>query len=551
MTAAGAHAVPDRQHAETYLRLQAEAELRKALAFPRYRPPRRGLLARSALPGMSVSRRLRRRPRAIAMRMVSQVQPARRSGRLQAHVSGLRSSRAGAMLSRFAGRAGRALGTASGLTALGIQRIIWQLRRRPGRAYQPPPAQECLRKLETLAAALADVGAIDEVTAESVIEDLRTSFAARSLIDQGELLGVPHWYRPARQAASAGPLRAIPVGATADWEVDGQVARAYLGSLILGPSTASLAVMAKFSPAAGQHSGHRMPPAMLALETCTATDDRGANYQAHFSGGGGDERWDGRLSLSPAPPVGLRWLEFTLPGAEPVRVDMAAAPPARPVTSTSLPAATAADRYLDALTANLLLAGSITEPEARRQPRLVEMPSGLLAAGVIAAGSPALGRLSAAAALVGLDLPAPLAQIRPAELPAEWLGMLARRDSHDGPTGVVAVGAALPEVDGACCVIAELHSEPEEAIVQVHARGWPSRHFSTLPAAPFRWAARDDVGGWYMIGDRGSSSSDDEADLELMLRPAINPRARTLEIILTGRTGEVSVTFPLDWQEDI
>ena len=68
---------------------------------------------------------------------------------------------------------------------------------------------------------------------------------------------------------------------------------------------------------------------------------------------------------------------------------------------------------------------------------------------------------------------------------------------------------------------------------------------------PFRWAARDDVAGQYVVGPHGSSSRDDEADLELELQPAIDPAAPTLEIILTGRTGEVSVMFPLDWQEDI
>ncbi len=557
MTAAGEHAVPDRQRAETYLRLRAEAELRKALTFPPYREPRRNLLARhQGFSVISASRRQSRRRRVVAVRRLSQARSGSRSVmQPQVLLRGLRASRTGALLNRSASRTGRALSTLSGRAVFGIQRMGWRLRRRRGRAYEPPPAQDCLRRVATLAAALADAGAIDEVIAESIIEDLRTSLAARSLLDQGELLGrapFPHWlwHNPVRQAAPAGPLRAIPVGATADLVVEGQAARAYLGTLILGPSTASLTVTAKFSPDATEDSLNGMPPEMLAMESCAVTDDRGGTYQANYSGGGGDDRWDGMLSLRPLPPAGLRWLDVSLQGAEPA--NLTAVQPARPVTSTSLPADTVADGYLDALTAELLLTGWIEEPEAGTQPHVVEVASGLLAAGVMAAGSPAPRRLAAAAALLGLDLPPPLALIQPGQLPPEWVGMVARRDSDDGPTGVMPVAAALPEVDGAHCVITELHSEPEQAIMHVHARGWPTDgHFRSLPTMPFRWAARDDVAGQYVVGPHGSSSSDDEADLELELQPAINPAAHTLEIILTGRTGEVSVTFPLDWQEDI
>ena len=87
--------------------------------------------------------------------------------------------------------------------------------------------------------------------------------------------------------------------------------------------------------------------------------------------------------------------------------------------------------------------------------------------------SPALGRLTAVAARLGLDLPVPLAEIRPRRLPEDWLGLLARCDRDDGPAGVIPVAAVLPELDGMRCAIAELESEPEWATIRVHARGWP------------------------------------------------------------------------------
>ena len=50
---------------------------------------------------------------------------------------------------------------------------------------------------------------------------------------------------------------------------------------------------------------------------------------------------------------------------------------------------------------------------------------------------------------------------------------------------------------------------------------------------------------------KGWSFSDATADLTLELRPAINPAARELQVILTGRTSEVSISVPLDWQEGL
>ena len=59
------------------------------------------------------------------------------------------------------------------------------------------------------------------------------------------------------------------------------------------------------------------------------------------------------------------------------------------------------------------------------------------------------------------------------------------------------------------------------------------------------------MGGWYLTSEDGWSYSSERADLDLRLHPAIDPQARELQIILTGRTGEVSVTVPLTWQEDL
>ena len=45
------------------------------------------------------------------------------------------------------------------------------------------------------------------------------------------------------------------------------------------------------------------------------------------------------------------------------------------------------------------------------------------------------------------------------------------------------------------------------------------------------------------------SYGDGRADLEMQFRPAINPQARVLNVILTGPTTRVTASVPLDWQE--
>ncbi len=557
MTAAGEHAVPDRQRAESYLRLQAEAELRKALTFPRYREPRRNPLARhQGFHVIGAAPRRSHRRRAAALRRLSQAQSRGRSSQPQAHLSRLRASRAGTLLSRSAGRAGHVLAAFGNRAAFAVRRMGRRFGGRRGWAYEEAPAQACVRRLATLSAALADAGAIDEVTAESVVEDLRTSLAARSLVDQDELLGgarVARWHGPATQAAPAGPLRAIPVGAKADLQVEGELARAYLGAMILDSDVASLTVTAKFPATLAEETERGMPPEMEVLDHCTATDDRGGTYHAHFGGGGGSDRWDGQFCFRPVPPANVRWLDVALPGADPVRIPLDAAPAALPTTAVPLAPSEAADRFLDVRTVEVLESGWAGDPDDCEDPELVTIASGLLAAGVLAATSPALGRLTAVAARLGLDLPVPLAEIRPRRLPEDWLGLLARCDRDDGPAGVIPVAAVLPELDGMRCAIAELESEPEWATIRVHARGWPEpdHHSRWRQAQPYRWTARDNVGGWYLTSEDGWSYSHGRADLDLRLHPAIDPQARELQIILTGRTGEVSVTVPLTWQEGI
>jgi hypothetical protein len=401
-------------------------------------------------------------------------------------------------------------------------------------------AEACLRRTASQAWALVGADVIDEATANVLIEDLGLALVARGLIDEG-LLGARLAYWMRRKPLNSplpGRLRAIPVGVDTSCKFQGRPLRMFLGTMILQADSAELTVVATAS------SPH--PGLIDALGHCSASDDQARSYQLQLTGGGNDSRCEGSLQFSPFPPDGVRWLDITPPGADPVRVDVEAAAPGLPATTLSLPSETAADRYLDALAVRMLwrICGgeaAIEEPDVGAAIR------GLIGAGVLTPGSTTLGRLVSTANFLGLDL-AP-AGAPDGRMPAHWLEMVRRRDARDGPTGAARLaGAVLPAVDGTRCVITDLASEPSRAIMRVHAWGWQPPHRGVMRPEAVCWTAHDDLGGFYAAAQRGGHFSSDRAEIVLELRPAIAPSATELCIVLTGKTGEVSVTVPLNWQ---
>jgi hypothetical protein len=298
-----------------------------------------------------------------------------------------------------------------------------------------------------------------------------------------------------------------------------------------------------------------MDPVFHALSETSAVDDRGGTYHAHFSGGGGGGEWDGRFHLSPTPPPGVRWLDMTLPGAPAVRVRLDVAPRDLQITTEEV-TTSAADRFLDARALQVLCRKPTdldwaSDDDDSDLPPLFRVASLLVAAGVLRTDSPSLRRLAAVAVQMGEHLPRELSLIQPDALPADWLSLQAAQEGReDGPVGMITVAAVLPEVDGVRCVLGELVSDADSATMQVHASGWlEPRQPGGVRSEQVWWSARDDLGGRYIVGEGGWSSSDSEADLDLEFSPAINPQARVLDIILTGTATQVTVSVPLDWQE--
>jgi hypothetical protein len=591
-------AAPDRGRAETYLRLQAEAELRRALAMPEYKPPR---ARRRANIVCAAQAHLMRRRRAMTHRIVRRqgtgAGPARNQSR-HANQSKVAQATAALQVIRRApkwldvARRAAAAPTAAVVKSAArtspqlsarMQSAAWQRRRRfrrglRHRGYKAPPAEACLTRLEHVAGVFAAVGAITAQTEEEIVGGLRAALAARSRIEQDALLGYHSFSghalvgysrlfggHPMRRiasgtAASSGPPRAIPVGASATGEIEGVRVRFYLGVLVFDHSVATLTVHARFPVELLDDNDGDMHPVYEALNEIRAVDDRGATYQADFNGGGYGE-CDGQLHLSPAPSPEVRWLDMTLPGAPAVRVRLDSAPRDLQITTEQV-TTSAADRFLDAQTIHVLRC-ELTDRDGESDDDdrdladdgcdllpLLRAASHLVAAGVLTSDTPSLRRLAAAAARLDTPLPEPLAAIEPSDLPADWLSQLSRADCTDGPTAAIPIAAVLPEVGGVQCVIVELVSDSESATLQVHARGRPEPQPAVgVHSNQIWWSARDDLGGGYLVGEDGSSYCNGESDLELEISPAINPQARVLDITLTGATTQVTVTVPLDWQE--
>jgi len=177
----------------------------------------------------------------------------------------------------------------------------------------------------------------------------------------------------------------------------------------------------------------------------------------------------------------------------------------------------------------------------------------LLDAGLITLDNPAISRLATLARRLGASLPSDLADRPETDFPDRWRSVLNASGAEDGPTGIAPAVAVLPEFDGRRWVIAGLRSAPYS--VELEVFGWgtdPHRNFHhgmEMPTGIFSWWARDDTGRWHVAGTDGGSWGDMHTDYTLRFTPALHPAATSIDVVLIGQTGRVTVTLPLDWAQ--
>ncbi len=437
-----------------------------------------------------------------------------------------------------------------------LRRLSSPSRREPG----PAP-------IWLAATALIAAGGIDVETAQRVLADLEDAVALRPGIPRGGSGIAPRYWqarvRPQRTAAPALPsvrLCAALAGVTLPLspEHEGWRGEFRLLALVIADGYAALTVAARWVARTGRPASRR--PSHAPSDEVGVVDDQGRSYQASLWDGGiedGREWWDAHLRLSPAPPPGTRWLGISpAAGGAQVRIDLAAPPTPAEVIADPAPSASAAARLLDCAAEALLSAGR-SAAMTGVSGRVAEVAQALAGGGAVPAEEPALARLAALAAALGLDLGVPGAGH--ASLPEAWASILAARGACDGPQAVAPFVVTLPEVDGARFALAGLRSWRDGATLHVLASGWQPSGWGWLafgerlddspPDPPASWQARDSTGRWHIAdkmrwGDGGNGA----AQIQAHLTPPLHPAASSLEVIITGVSSRVRATVPLHWQ---
>lgn len=489
------------EQAETYLRLMAEAELRRALTLPKVR-----------------ERRHRRFP-------------SKRVVRFAFHRLGLRRLPSSVTFRAHSGRPRR----------LRTGRVSWHAHHAIsiGQGRQRH-ASDGMRRLATAANALAAVDAIDEEAGREVITNHGLALELRQRIFAGWRY---HTSRPA-SGPPAGPYRAVGIAQRVALEIDGDAAEITPLALVIGPDRAMLTIAAKRQTKPDDDYDN----AFAFLDGAKAVDNHGGSYGWSLTSGGGGEEWTGGLEMHPAPRPGVLWLDLTfVPDTPPVRINLDQVVPSEPAIEP-LPRSQLADRYLDRVAEQLFTRRPLAETE------WCDGAAALLGAGLITPENPALARLVTLARRRGASVPSNLADRPDAELPERWLSVLDANGAEDGPTGITVAAAVLPELDGSRWVIAGLRSNPDSA--ELHVLGWGGGdqrsfhpHLDWTPDT-FTWWARDSTGRWHVASMEGGSWDDEHSDLRLRVTPPLHPAAASIDVILTGKTGRVTATLPLDWQAD-
>jgi hypothetical protein len=566
--------------AETYLRLMAEAELRRALACPRYQPPRQRVSrspvqAAAAILVPPASRLMR----AVRAGGPGRVLPAQVTQWAAGQAASTVLSTVGQRAASAAEAARPAAESAWSQLAWAMGEIRWRsrrarsviLRRLPGRPrHHGQRALMGVHRVRQAASTLVTAEAISESAAQSVLVQLAEALAARAKIgtDQASGLTPGGWPGGPAPALPAGPVRAVPVGAVVPLGPDGSLGTAQLLTLVLAPDRASLTAVAHLTSTGPPHGrprpGHPWRPPAYDLNDLTAVDDQGTYYRvAGSSGQARDHAWSMTFDLHPLPVPGARWLDITIaPGAAPIRVDLPASgagqPQISPAPGIGGPgiggprpgAGCPADRPLDGLAEHLLThaaRGGQPSGHPHLLSALPDIAGALQAAGVLAPGSAALGRLAALADRLAAPFPASLRPLAgPADLPAAWLSVLNRLGRTDGLVRDAPVAAVLPEVDGARFALAGLRSAADSATVHALAWGWQPDH-RALGGERFSWWARDDAGRWQVAAQGGHSYGGGQVDVELAFVPPLHPSARSVDIFVVGPAGQAAVTVPLDW----
>jgi len=301
-------------------------------------------------------------------------------------------------------------------------------------------------------------------------------------------------------------------------------------------------------------------PGVSRLEQITATDDRGTSYRMTVRDlGGGPDGWT--LMLHPDPPYDPRWLDLTTTlGESPVRVDLSS--PEEATVTVSAATLSPGEHLLHTIATRLLAAPPVGPPDADLAAPRPGPATGVTDGDVIAALQ-AVGALSRFSRVPG-QLAALYSSLRaggpgitapPArDLPEPWLSVLAhyRGKTRAAPArdGCAAAAVAFPAVDGIRLAILGLHNRLGGTVLHMHASG-PRCHVSYQPNELYLWPTiwiRDSDGNWHVTLTRGRSEMKGEVAMRMEVVPPLSHATAWIEVVATGESAEARTRLPLSWE---
>jgi hypothetical protein len=392
--------------------------------------------------------------------------------------------------------------------------------------------------LDLPAAALVTAGAIGRRCALRVIDDHTTALRIRA----GER-GFPHFGPPpGRRTRGRLTQRQTMV---IDHELvfgDGLLHLRDLAIMAAGGATLRFRWRSDAARTRGGHSrmfGHGGPFPWGATTPVIVDDQGNRPTVSSGSGSGSDSQWDGELTLDGTLSPTTSWLEID--GGTRVTLDRRVAPSQtriEPIEDRDI-----VDRFL------------------WRQLAVPHMPMGqpvelepaidaLRAAGALAGRERLIDELEAVAA----QLPgrhgrprsssgAPSAGGR--RVPEPWRSLLGRVGRDDGPTWTRVLGTVTPPFDGLQVAFRSVTSD--RAGFDAEFEVAPNvLHGPALGELPIAWSARDDRGNRYLGAPNGWGGSDESASGTMRFWPALDPRAKHLELVVSAQQRRAIVEIPLD-----
>jgi hypothetical protein len=414
------------------------------------------------------------------------------------------------------------------------------------------PADEDITRVERAADVLIEAGVLSSQLAARILTDLHLALRVRGRRKPvrpasrlGRLTGFQPRGAPGPADAQSPPWRVLP--APAPSQGSRLMALILLADKALAPAT--LHFPAAFGPPESQ-----VPP----LTTLAATDDLGTSYWLGFSDGTwAGSAWTGTLILHPAPPGSAKRLEIRIidPNVSLLRAELTAPAPGEvaPRVVSGPVAESPGERLLTRRAEAMLLALPLGDAPGGglSQSGLAELAATLEAAGALSPLSRAPARLAALGQLLGLATEGPAD-----EVPARWTAVMAhygRRRRLAPVPGTAAIGAMLPEIDGARLAIAGLRSGGSGTFLHVVVQGLPTpvprrRAPGQTWDGGFSWWARDDAGGWHVGAfEDVSPVGGAEALLRLALLPPLCHATTTLTVEISGPASQVTANLPVRW----